>query len=200
MKPVATERGRTHLHKSRWAGQAARPGRFTADRAAATHAVVLHGGAQVGLNHTSCVRDTPASACSPAILRAMNADEQQAEFMSWKIAPARLNATQAAWYLGFEPHEIAMLVGEGLLKPLGHPARNATKFFATQTLDQLRRDEKWLARATDAIADYWRQQNARKRAACERGGVTRGKAIRRAGLAAGQAAALPLSSAPVGTE
>lgn len=119
--------------------------------------------------------------------------------MSWKIAPARMNATQAAWYLGFESHEIAMLVGEGLLKPLGHPARNATKFFATQTLDQLRRDEKWLARATDAIADYWRQQNARKRAACGRGGVTRGKAIRRAGLAAGQAAALPLSPAPVGT-
>ena len=130
----------------------------------------------------------------------MNADEQQAEFMSWKIAPARLNATQAAWYLGFEPHEIAMLVGEGMLTPLGHPARNATKFFATQTLEQLRRDEKWLARATDAIADYWRQQNARKRAACGRGGVTRGKAIRRAGLAAGQAAALPLSLAPVGTE
>ncbi len=45
----------------------------------------------------------------------MNADEQQAEFMSWKIAPARLNATQAAWYLGFEQHEIAMLVGEGLV-------------------------------------------------------------------------------------
>src|SRR5207244_7695003 len=32
------------------------------------------------------------------------------------------------------------------LKPLGHPARNATKFFATQALEQLRRDEKWLAR------------------------------------------------------
>lgn len=131
----------------------------------------------------------------------MKADEQQAEFMSWKIAPARLNTTQAAWYLGFEPHEIAMLVGEGLLKPLGHPARNATKFFATQTLEQLRRDEKWLARATDAIADYWRQQNARKRGACGRGDVTKGKAMRRAAPACGQAAALPWAWAPpVGTE
>jgi hypothetical protein len=146
------------------------------------------------------VCDTPLLAPDWPILPGMNADEQQAEFMSWKIAPARLNATQAAWYLGFEQHEIAMLVGEGLLKPLGHPARNAAKFFATQTLDQLRRDEKWLARATDAIADYWRQQNARKRGACGRGGVTRGKALRRVAPAAERAAALPTTPAPVGTE
>jgi hypothetical protein len=130
----------------------------------------------------------------------MNADEQQAEFMSWKIAPARLNAAQAAWYLGFEPHEITMLVGEGLLKPLGHPARNATKFFATQTLEQLRLDEKWLARATDSIADYWRQHNARKRSACGRGGVTRGKALKRSAPAAEKVAALVSAPPPVGTE
>ena len=130
----------------------------------------------------------------------MNADEQQMEFMSWKIAPARLNATQAAWYLGFEPHEITILVGEGLLKPLGHPARNSTKFFTTQTLDQLRRDEKWLARATDAIAEYWRQQNARKRSACGRGGATKGQALRRVAPAVGKAAALPFARASFGTE
>ena len=88
---------------------------------------------------------------------------QQTEFHSWKFVPARLNAVQAAWFLGFEPQEIPMLVAAGLLKPLGHPARNSTKFFATETLEQFRRDEKWLARASDAIAAYWRQRNARKR-------------------------------------
>ena len=93
----------------------------------------------------------------------MNELAQQTEFLSWKIAPARLNATQTAWFLGFEPHEIPMLVAAGLLKPLGHPARNSTKFFATETLEQLRRDEKWLARASDATASYWRERNARKR-------------------------------------
>jgi hypothetical protein len=31
-----------------------------------------------------------------------------------------------------------------------------------ETLEQLRRDEKWLARASDAICAYWRQSNARK--------------------------------------
>jgi hypothetical protein len=95
----------------------------------------------------------------------MKAIEQQAEFLSWKIAPARLNASQAAWYLGFEPHEITILIGDGLLKPLGHPARNATKFFATETLEQLRRDEKWLARATDAIAEYCERETPSSRLA-----------------------------------
>ena len=47
-----------------------------------------------------------------------------------------------------------LLVTAGFLEPLGHPARNSTKFFATETLEQFRRDEKWLARASDAIASY----------------------------------------------
>ena len=96
----------------------------------------------------------------------MNAIEQQNEFLSWKIVPARLDATQTAWFLGFGLHEIPILIAADLLKPLGHPARNSTKFFTTQTLEQLRRDEKWLARASDAIAIYWRERNARKRKAC----------------------------------
>ena len=87
----------------------------------------------------------------------------QTEFLSWKLPPARLNAMQAAWFLGFEPHEITILIATGWLKPLGHPARNATKFFATEALEQLRHDEKWLARASDAIGAYWRERNARKR-------------------------------------
>src|SRR5207247_11407806 len=92
----------------------------------------------------------------------MNVTAQQTEFLSWKVVPARLDASQTAWFLGFEPHEIPMLVAAGLLKPLGNPPRNSTKFFATEILEQLRRDEKWLARASDAICGYWRARNARK--------------------------------------
>jgi hypothetical protein len=32
-------------------------------------------------------------------------------------------------------------------------------------LEQLRRDEKWLARASDAISSYWQERNARKQTA-----------------------------------
>ena len=95
----------------------------------------------------------------------MKTSEQKTEFLGWKIIPARLDAAQTAWFLGFEPHEIPMLVTAGLLKPLGHPARNSSKFFSTEILEQLRRDEKWLARASDAIAAHWRERNARKRGA-----------------------------------
>ena len=95
----------------------------------------------------------------------MNVTAQQTEFLTWKVVPARLDATQTAWFLGFNPHEVPLLIAAGLLKPLGHPARNSTKFFATEILEQLRRDEKWLARASDAISAYWRKRNARKQKA-----------------------------------
>ena len=120
------------------------------------------------IHELSRVFDTPANARPVICVVGMNELAQQTEFLSWKIAPARLNATQTAWFLGFEPHEIPMLIAAGLLKPLGHPARNSTKYFATETLEQLRRDEKWLARASDAIASYWRERNARKQKAGER--------------------------------
>jgi hypothetical protein len=32
-----------------------------------------------------------------------------------------------------------------------------------ETLEQFRRDEKWLARASDAIRNYWRERNTRKK-------------------------------------
>ena len=96
----------------------------------------------------------------------MNSTAQQTEFLSWKVVPARLDATQAAWFLGFEPHEIPRLVTASLLKPLGHPARNSTKFFATETLEQFRRDEKWFARASDAIAISGGSATPSKRSLC----------------------------------
>lgn len=88
----------------------------------------------------------------------MNVTEQQTGFLGWKVIPARLDATRTAWFLGFDPHEVPMLVTAGLLKPPGHCARNSTQFFATETLEQFRRDEKWLARASDAIARHWRRK------------------------------------------
>jgi hypothetical protein len=48
------------------------------------------------------------------------------------------------------------------LKPLGHPPSNGQKYFATATLEDLRRDLKWLARASDLIVEYWRIKNRGK--------------------------------------
>ena len=90
----------------------------------------------------------------------MNTDKEQ--FLNLKTPPARLNAEQAAWYLGFSPHEIPILVAEGMLKPLGHPAQNAPKFFAAINLEEFRRDVKWLAKSCDAISEHWKFRNHRK--------------------------------------
>src|SRR2546428_13813320 len=86
----------------------------------------------------------------------MNTIEQQKEFLSWKVLPARLDVCQTAWFLGFKPHDIPVLTAAGLLKPLGHPVRNCVKHYATENLEALRDDEKWLARATDTISSHWR--------------------------------------------
>ncbi len=79
------------------------------------------------------------------------------------MPPARVVAEEAAWYLGFMPHDIPVLVSAGLLKPLGHPPASGTKFFATATLQKLRDDLKWLSRASDAIVRHWQTKNARKK-------------------------------------
>jgi len=76
--------------------------------------------------------------------------------------PARAGTEEAAWILGFAPHDIPVLVSAGLLKPLGHPPSSGTKFFATATLQKLRDDLNWLTRASDAIVKHWQTQNVRK--------------------------------------
>jgi hypothetical protein len=89
---------------------------------------------------------------------------ERKEFLSlFRTPPARVVAEEAAWYLGFAPHDIPVLVSAGLLKPLGHPPTSGTKFFATATLLKLRDDINWLSRASDAIVRHWQVKNARKR-------------------------------------
>ena len=77
--------------------------------------------------------------------------------------PARLTAEQTAVVLNFQPHDLAVLMGEGLLKPLGKPAQNAPKYFATKTVLELARNENWLHRATLAVTGGWRRKNARRK-------------------------------------
>ena len=85
---------------------------------------------------------------------------EQITFLSLQTPPARLDAKEAAWYLGFAPHEIPILVRAGLLKPLGRPAPSSVKHFATVTSTELRHDTNWLARASDAVTKYWKTKNA----------------------------------------
>lgn len=97
----------------------------------------------------------------------MKKEDNKYTFLALPLLPARLNALETAWFLGFQLHEISILVAADLLKPLGHPASNSARFFSTETLTALRNDEKWLGKATDAISAHWRRKNGQKRAGQE---------------------------------
>ena len=76
-----------------------------------------------------------------------------------RCAPARLTVEEAAWFLGFSPHEMPPLIAGRLLKPLGNPPPNGSKFFALHELELLRKDSVWLARASSALVKHWRVRN-----------------------------------------
>jgi hypothetical protein len=79
--------------------------------------------------------------------------------------PARLSTGETAVILGFQEHDIAPLVAAKLLVPLGKPATNAPKYFATVDVVAAAQDREWLSQATRALARHWRMRNSRKKSA-----------------------------------
>ncbi len=95
-------------------------------------------------------------------------NQAKKDFLSLATPPARLGIDETAWFLGFTEHDIPVLISEGLLKPLGRPPATGSKYFATVELQNLRNDTRWLAKASDAIVNHWREKNAGRRAKVER--------------------------------
>jgi hypothetical protein len=89
--------------------------------------------------------------------------EQSPDLTSERF-PARLDARQAAKYLGFPDHDIPILVAAGLLKPLGKKLeQSAPRYFARVEIEEKAVDVAWLNKATDAVRSHWRRKNlARK--------------------------------------
>ena len=90
-------------------------------------------------------------------------NQAKKDFLSLVTPPARLGIDETSWLLGFNEHDIPVLVSAGLLKPLGRPASTGSKFFATVELQNLRNDTRWLAKDSDAIVNYWRGKNSGRR-------------------------------------
>ena len=90
-------------------------------------------------------------------------NQAKKDFLSLVTPPARVGINETAWLLGFSEHDIPVLVSAGLLKPLGRPPSSGSKFFATVELQSLRSDTRWLAKASDAIVNYWRNKNSGRR-------------------------------------
>jgi hypothetical protein len=77
--------------------------------------------------------------------------------------PGRLNSTEAAVILGFKEHDIPTLVAAKLLSPLGRPASNAPKYFASIDIQARAEDRDWLSQATRCLARFWNEKNSKKK-------------------------------------
>ena len=75
--------------------------------------------------------------------------------------PARLDVQATADVLNFAVHDITLLIRAKLLQPLGSPAANAPKYFASKAILQCADDPEWLSRATKAVSAYWRKKRDR---------------------------------------
>ena len=86
----------------------------------------------------------------------------RAEFLTLPQKPARLAGWETATLLGVEDNHVTILVSRKLLRPLGHPPANGPKFFARDYVLALAADEKWLARASDALVEHWANRNRKQ--------------------------------------
>src|SRR5262245_18441105 len=79
------------------------------------------------------------------------------------FSPARLDSAQTARFLGFQEHDIPVLVSIDLLEPLGKPAPNARKYFAAVEIFELAQDRNWLNKATRVLYQHWQDKNANRK-------------------------------------
>ena len=77
--------------------------------------------------------------------------------------PGRLNTSETALLLGVQEHDIAVLVAARLIVPLGRPAQNAPKYFASVEVAANAENPQWLAEATKALSRYWLRKNTKSR-------------------------------------
>lgn len=89
--------------------------------------------------------------------------EDQRQFLSLLgNPPARLTAEQVAWILNCATYDVPVVVSAGLLKPLGVPAANSPKYFATVEILELAKDRAWLARMSQTLQRFWQRKNGRR--------------------------------------
>jgi hypothetical protein len=73
-----------------------------------------------------------------------------------------MDAEQAARFFEWPTYFLAFLVRAGHLKPLGRPAQNARKWYATVELERLGQDPVWLDKAVRIVAKRVRDENGKR--------------------------------------
>jgi transposase-like protein len=78
--------------------------------------------------------------------------------------PARYTVERIARRLDCTVESVYVLTRRRLLKPLGNPPPNGTKYYAAVYIERLCQDEAWLARMSDALVKYKWDKNHQKEA------------------------------------
>jgi hypothetical protein len=87
---------------------------------------------------------------------------QRERLLNMRRLPAMLNPEETAAFLGVAPHDVPVLVAQGLLTPLGKPVQSSVKYFAKVVLEELEKDVEWLHRARATVQEHWSMKNARR--------------------------------------
>ena len=77
--------------------------------------------------------------------------------------PACIGVEEASRILGWPPYFFTVLVRTGHLKPLGRPAQNSRKWFATARIEELSRDFEWLDKAVRIVEKHVHDGNEKQR-------------------------------------
>lgn len=77
--------------------------------------------------------------------------------------PACVSMEEAAKMLGWPNYYLPFLVRAGHLKPLGKPAQNARKWFATVEIERVSRDPDWLDKAIRIVEKQIALMNQKQR-------------------------------------
>jgi hypothetical protein len=73
--------------------------------------------------------------------------------------PARLTVEQVARELHCTEEGVYIITKHRLLRPLGHPPANGTKYYARTYILHLVNDEAWLARMSDCLVKFKWEKN-----------------------------------------
>lgn len=87
---------------------------------------------------------------------------ERERFLNMRHFPARMTVEEVAAFFRMSPHDIPVLVANGLLQPLGDPVQSSVKYFATVVLQELAENVEWLHKATAALQGHWAMKNARR--------------------------------------
>ena len=77
--------------------------------------------------------------------------------------PACVSMEQAAAIFGWPNYYLPFLVRAGHLKPLGKPAQNARKWFATVEIERMSADPVWLDKAVRIVEKQIQEMNNKQR-------------------------------------